>query len=174
MTVTFKGQPMTLAGPDLQVGHEAPAFTLVSTDLKPMTLDDVTNGGTRHAMLIVVPSLDTGVCSLESKKFNMRLGELPPDVAAYVVSRDLPFAQGRWAKEQGDINLAMLSDYRDGSFGRAYGVFIEELGLLARSVFIIGKDKSILYKQLVPEVGQEPNYDDAMAAASRTTSPVKA
>jgi len=174
MSVTFKGRPMELNGPDLKAGDAAPDFTLVSGDLQTFTLNDAVEDGKRNALLIVVPSLDTGVCSLESQKFNTRIGELPADVVAYVVSRDTPFAQGRWSKEQGDVKLRMLSDFRDHSFGPAYGVLIQELGLLARSIFIIGKDKSIIYKQVVPEVTQEPDYDDAIAAASRTSSAVNA
>ncbi len=170
MTVTFKGQPVTLEGPDLKTGDKAPDFTLANAELKPMTLDDVTARGTKNALLIVVPSLDTGVCSTESAKFNARIGELPPDVAAYVVSRDLPFAQARWAKEQGEVKLQMLSDYREHSFGPAYGVLVKELGLLARSIFIVGKDKTIRYKQVVTEIGQEPDYDDAIAAAHKVSS----
>jgi thiol peroxidase len=142
--------------------------------MKTVTLDDVTEHGTRNALLIVVPSLDTGVCSIESQKFNARVGELPADVATYVVSRDTPFAQARWAKEQGDVKLRFLSDFRDHSFGPSYGVEIKSLGLLARSLFIIGKDKTIRYKQVVPEVTQEPDYDDAIAAAFKTSSAVNA
>jgi thiol peroxidase len=161
---------MTLEGPDLKAGDKAPNFTLVDVDMKTVTLDDVTDHGTKNALLIVVPSLDTGVCSMESAKFNARIGEIPPDVVAYVVSRDLPFAQARWVKEQGDVKLRMLSDFRDHSFGPAFGVLIKELGLLARSIFIVGKDRTILYKQLVPEVTQEPDYDDVIAAAFKTSS----
>ncbi len=174
MTVTFKGNPVTLRGPDLATGDTAPGFTLVNTEMQAVTLDDVVKGGTRNALLIVVPSLDTGVCSLESQKFNKRVAELPADVTAYIVSRDLPFAQTRWANEQGEVVLHFLSDYRDGAFGSAYGVLIEELGLLARSVFIIGKNKSILYRQIVPEVAQEPDYEDVIAAANRTSSAANA
>ncbi len=170
MTITFKGQSMTLEGPDLKVGDKAPNFTLVDADLKTVTLDDITEHGTKNALLIVVPSLDTGVCSIESAKFNARVGELPPDVVAYVVSRDLPFAQARWVKEQGDVKLRMLSDFRDHSFGPAFGVLIKELGLLARSIFIVGKDKTIRYKQIVPEVTHEPDYEDVIAAAFKTSS----
>jgi thiol peroxidase len=165
---------MHLAGPDLQAGDKAPDFTLVDGDLKSVDLDGVTHNGTRNALLIVVPSLDTSVCSIESQKFNARVGEFPADVVAYVVSRDTPFAQSRWVKEQGDVKLTMLSDFRDHSFGPAYGVLIEPLGLLARSVFIIGKDKTIKYKQLVAEVTNEPDYDDVVAAAFTTSSAVNA
>jgi thiol peroxidase len=165
---------MHLAGPDLQAGDKAPDFTLVDGDLKSVDLDGVTHNGTRNALLIIVPSLDTSVCSIESQKFNARVGEFPADVVAYVVSRDTPFAQSRWVKEQGDVKLTMLSDFRDHSFGPAYGVLIEPLGLLARSVFIIGKDKTIKYKQLVAEVTNEPDYDDVVAAAFTTSSAVNA
>jgi len=174
MTVTFKGEPKQLAGRELQAGERAPDFTLAGDGLKRVTLDDVLEHGSKNALLIVVPSLDTTVCSIESAKFNARLGELPADVKGYVVSVDLPFAQARWAKDQGDIKLQMLSDYKDHSFGRAYGVLIEDLGLLARSVFVIGKDSRIVYKQIVPEVTQEPDYDDAIAAAVKSSSAVNA
>src|SRR5579872_2453133 len=174
MNVTFKGQPVTLEGPEVNVGDAAPDFTVIETDMSPVTLDDVTDHGKKNALLIVVPSLDTGVCSLESQKFNTRIGELPPDVTAFVVSRDLPFAQARWAKDQGDVKLRMLSDYRDHTFGPAYGVLVKELGLLARSIFIVGKDKTIKYRQIVPEIGQEPDYEDVIAAALRTSSAVNA
>ncbi len=175
MAVTMKGNPVQLEGPDLKVGDPAPDFTVVSGGMDATkTLDDVVEYGMKNALLIVVPSLDTGVCSIESQKFNARLGELPPDVAAYVVSRDLPFAQSRWSKEQGEVKLQMLSDARDHSFGPAYGVAMKGLGLLARSVFIIGKDKTIRYKQVVSEVTQEPDYDDAISAASKISSAINA
>lgn len=168
--VTFKGEPKTLVGPELREGQPLPAFTVTSGDLKPVTPQTLTAGGTRAAMLIVVPSLDTGVCSLESKTFNGRIGELPEGVTAYVVSRDLPFAMGRWAKEQGDVKLQMLSDYRDHSFGRATGLEIKELGLLARAVIVVGRDGRVRYVQLVRETTQEPNYDEAIAAARAAAS----
>lgn len=174
MTVTFKGQSMNLTGPDLKMGDKAPDFTLVDGDMKTVALDGVTHGGTRNALLIVVPSLDTSVCSVESQKFNARIADFPADVAAYVISRDTPFAQSRWAREQGDITLTMLSDFRDHSFGPAYGVLMEPLGLLARSVFIVGKEKTIRYKQIVPEVTDEPDYEAVIAAAFTTSSAVNA
>jgi thioredoxin-dependent peroxiredoxin len=166
--VTFKGNPMTLQGPVLEAGAPAPEFALAAGDLANVTLDTLVDGGTRAAMLIVVPSLDTSVCSLESHKFNQRLGELPAGVRAWVVSMDLPFAQSRWAgaQEGGKVGLGLLSDYRDRSFGRNYGLLIEELGLLARAIVVVGKDKSITYVQIVPEVANEPDYDAALKAAA--------
>lgn len=166
MTVTFKGQPMTLSGPELHAGDPAPSFNLTAGDLSSVTVDTLVDDGRRAAMLIVVPSLDTNVCSLESKKFNGRIGELPPDVVASVVSMDLPFAQGRWCGAEGDIKLQMLSDYRDHSFGENYGLRVKELGLLARAIVVIGKDKTIRYVQIVPEIAQEPDYDAALKAAA--------
>lgn len=161
--VTFKGNPMTLVGSELNVGDTAPELYLIGTDMSVKNLDAVLSGGA--AMLIVVPSLDTGVCSLESKKFNGRIDELPKGVHAYVVSLDLPFAQGRWCGSEGVANLGMLSDYRNHRFGNDYGLRIKELGLLARAIVVIGKDKKIAYSELVGEVTNEPNYDAAIAAA---------
>jgi thioredoxin-dependent peroxiredoxin len=164
--VTFKGKPMTLLGPALKVGDAAPDFHLTAGDLSVSTIDALSDGGKKALMFISVPSLDTGVCSLESQKFNARLGELPANVAAFVVSMDLPFAQARWCGAQdGGITLGMLSDYRDHSFGLNYGLLIGELGLLARAIVVVGKDKKIAYVQIVREVTSEPDYDAAMKAA---------
>ena len=164
--VTFKGKPMTLLGAELRAGDPAPQFELTAGDLSPVNLDILLDEGKRAAMLLVVPSLDTSVCSLESQKFNARLGELPPDVSAAVVSMDLPFAQARWCGAQGDVKLEMLSDYRDHSFGLNYGLLIAELGLHARAIVVIGKDRTIRYVQLVREVANEPDYDAALKAAA--------
>lgn len=164
--VTFKGTPMTLLGPELRVGDPAPEFTLTAGDLAPVTLDTLTDEGKRAALLIVVPSLDTSVCSLESKKFNSRLSELPADVKAAVVSMDLPFAQARWCAAEGEIKLDMLSDYRDRSFGSNYGLLIAELGLLARAIVVIGKNRDIAYVEVVREIANEPDYDAALRAAA--------
>lgn len=163
---SFKGKPVTLLGPELHVGDPAPAFTVSAGDLSAVTPEILLDGGRNAAMLIVVPSLDTSVCSLESQKFNARLGELPEGVRAAVVSMDLPFAQARWCGAQGDVKLEMLSDYRDHSFGLNYGLLIEELGLLARAIVVIGKDRTVKYVQIVPEVANEPDYDAALKAAA--------
>jgi len=170
--VTFHGKPMTLLGADLHAGDPAPSFTLATTALEPYTLETATDGGTRAALLIVVPSLDTGVCSKETDTFYKRLGELPPGVVACVVSLDLPFAQARWAAEHGAEGLIFLSAYREHGFGAAYGVLIKELGLLARSEFVIGKDKMIAYAHLVPEIGEEPDYDRTLTAAAKARAKV--
>jgi thioredoxin-dependent peroxiredoxin len=163
--ITFKGNPMTLLGPALKPGDAAPDFHLTSGDLGVVTLDAALGKGENAVMFIVIPSIDTSVCSLESKKFNTRIAELPAGVKAFVVSMDLPFAQGRWCGAEGDITLGMLSDYRDHSFGLNYGLLIGELGLLTRAIVVVGKDKKIKYMQIVPEVASEPDYDAAIAAA---------
>jgi thioredoxin-dependent peroxiredoxin len=163
--ITFKGNPMTLLGPAIKAGDAAPDFHLTGKDLGVVTLDAALDKGANAAMFIVIPSIDTPVCSIESKKFNTRLSEIPSGVKAFVVSMDLPFAQGRWCGAEGDIAIGMLSDYRDHSFGLNYGLLIGELGLLARAIVVVGKDKKIAYVQIVPEVGSEPDYDAAIAAA---------
>jgi thioredoxin-dependent peroxiredoxin len=162
--ITFRGKPMTLLGPALYVGEAAPQFTLSSADLTPFTLNDALANGSREALLIVVPSLDTPTCSVETSTFHKRLVEVPPDAAAFVVSLDLPFAQKRWADASDATGLTYLSDYRDHSFGLAYGLSIKEIGLLARAVIVIGKDAKIKYVEIVSEVASEPNYDGAFAA----------
>jgi thioredoxin-dependent peroxiredoxin len=165
--VLFKGNPVTLLGPELHAGDPAPQFMLTAGDLSGVNLDMLLDEGKRAAMLIVVPSLDTSVCNLESQKFNARIGELPPDVTAAVVSMDLPFAQARWCGAQGaEVKLQMLSDYRDRSFGLNYGLLIAELGFHARAIVVIGKDRTIRYVQLVPDVASEPDYDAALKAAA--------
>lgn len=163
--ITMKGNPRTLVGPELHSGDAAPDFALSAADLSVKHLDDVVGGGKNAALLIVVPSLDTNVCSIESHKFNDRIAELPEGVKAYVVSMDLPFAQTRWKGDGDEIQLGLLSDYRERSFGPAYGVLIKEMGLLARSIFVIGADKTIRYVQIVPEISAEPDYDAAIDAA---------
>jgi thiol peroxidase len=163
--ITFRGNPMTLNGPELHAGDPAPDFTLTATGLKPFTLSDATASGTRDALLITVPSLDTPTCSVETSTFHKRLAELPDGVAAFVVSADLPFAQARWAEANDAAGLQYLSDYRDRGFAHAYGVAIKELALLARAVFLVGRDGRIAYVQLVSEVATEPDYEAVFAAA---------
>ena len=164
--VTGRGNPLTLVGPSLKVGDRAPDVHFAAKDLSVVSLDDLLDGGKRAALLIVVPSLDTSVCSLESRTFNKRIRELPAGVKAYVVSVDLPFAQARWCSgEEGEIDLEMLSDYRLQEFGRRFGVYVKETGLLARSTFVVAKDGTIAYAEIVPEITTEPNYDAAIVAA---------
>ncbi|MEO6913280.1 MAG: thiol peroxidase [Candidatus Baltobacteraceae bacterium] len=165
--VTFKGQPITLIGPGLKAGDGAPDFALTAGDLSSVSLDQITDGGKRAALLVALPSLDTPVCNTEAQTFNKRLASFPTGIATYVVSMDLPFAQGRWCGQHGDVTIGTLSDYRDRSFGENYGVLMKGLGLLARAVFLIGADKKIAYVQMVPEVTSEPDYDAVIAAVRK-------
>ncbi len=165
--VTFHGTPMTLVGRELRAGDRAPAFSVLTTEMKPYTLDDLTDGGKRSALLIVVPSLDTGVCSLEAQTFHKRIGELPSDVRAFVVSRDLPFAMQRWATENGAEKLAYLSDFKDRSFGPAFGTDVKELGLLSRAIFLVSADGTIRYAEYVKEISDQPAFDAVFAAIAK-------
>jgi len=161
--VTFQGTPMSLVGRKLGVGDSAPAFDLISSELEPVSSKDVFGSGKR-ALLIVVPSLDTSVCSLEAQTFQQRLGELPSDVKAYIVSRDLPFAMSRWAGANDAAGLAYLSDFKDHTFGPAYGVVVDELGVLARAVFIVDANGRLTYVKVVKEIADQPDFDEVFAA----------
>lgn len=164
--ITWKGSPITLQGRAVAAGDKAPEFRLSGGDLSEVALNDVLEGGKRAVMFLVVPSLDTGVCSIETGKFSKRVDELPVDkLKTYAVSMDLPFAQKRWCVAETVQNITMLSDYRDHSFGYAFGVRMKEKGLLARSIIIIGGDGVVRYVQLVPDGTSEPDYEAAMTAA---------
>jgi thiol peroxidase len=159
--VTFRGNPLTLLGPDLQVGEKAPDFRVVDLDLNPVTLKDFAG---KVLLISVTPSLDTPVCDAQGRRFNELAAGLSGDVVVANISVDLPFAQRRWCGANGIDRIKVLSDYQDRDFGLKYGVLIKELKLLARSVWIVDKDGIIRYKQIVPEVTTEPDYDAALAA----------
>ncbi len=160
--ITFKGNPMTLLGPALAVGDKAPAFTAVDTGLAQVSLADFAG---KIKIISAVPSLDTPVCDTETRRFNQEAAALPDSVVLLTVSMDLPFAQKRWCGAAGIDRVKTLSDYRDRSFGLAYGVVIKELMLLSRSIFVIDATDTIRYIQHVPEVTSEPDYAAVLAAA---------
>jgi len=155
------GNPMTLLGPELKAGDKAPDFSAVDNGLKPVDLAATGNG---VRVFSVVPSLDTPVCDMQTKRFNEEAGKLG-DVTIYTVSMDLPFAQKRWCGAFGVDHVKMLSDHRDGSFGQAYGTLIKELRILSRAIFVVDKNNVICHAEYVKEVSEHPNYDAAMAAA---------
>ena len=161
--VTFKGNPMTLAGEAVKAGGPAPAFKLhyFEGGLKTLTNDDLKG---KPTILSVVPSLDTPVCQMQTKKFNEQIGALGDKVNAVTVSLDLPFAMNRFCGAESIKNLRNGSDYMDRSFGQNWGMLIEELKILARGTFVLDKDGNVVYAETVPEVAQEPNYDAAMTA----------
>jgi thiol peroxidase len=153
---------MTLLGPALKAGDKAPAFTLLDGGLQPVRLSDFAG---KTKLISVVPSLDTPVCELQTIRFHQEAAKLPDSVAVLTVSMDLPFAQSRFCTTHGIDKIKVVSDFQDASFGLAYGVLLKELRLLARSIFVVDANDAIRYVQIVPEVGEHPNYDAALAAA---------
>lgn len=162
-SVTFKGSPVTLVGNEVKVGDTAPNFTVLANDLSEVTLNDIEG----HVRLIsVVPSIDTGVCDAQTRRFNEEAASLP-GVKILTISCDLPFAQARWCAAAGIENVQVLSDHRDLSFGEAFGVVMKELRLLARSIFVVDSTGKITYKEIVNEVTNHPNYTAAIEAAKQ-------
>ncbi len=159
----FKGTDVTLEGNQLEVGDVAPVVTIVGADL-----NDIEVGGAKDQvqLIISVPSLDTAVCAAETRKFNEAVGSL--DICATtVVSMDLPFASSKFCSTEGIDNIEVGSDYVDKDFGKAYGVLMQDnklKGLLARAVFVVNRSGEIIYKEIVPEVTAEPDYDEALEA----------
>ncbi|MBP1934338.1 thiol peroxidase [Ammoniphilus resinae] len=159
--VTFKGNSITLLGNEVKVGDKAPNFTVLANDLSPVTLED-SKGTVR--VISVVPSLDTGVCDQQTRRFNEEAANLE-GVTILTVSVDLPFAQKRWCGAAGIERVQTLSDHRELSFGEAYGVAIKELRLLTRAVFVVDKNDQVTYVEYVPEATNHPNYEAAIDAA---------
>jgi thioredoxin-dependent peroxiredoxin len=164
--VTFKGNPVTLLGKEINVGDQAPDFTVLDNNMNPVTLQD-SKGKIR--LISVVPSLDTGVCDAQTRKFNERAAELGEDVVILTVSVDLPFAQKRWCAASGIDAVQTLSDHRDLSFGEAYGVIMKELRLLARSVFVVDQNDRVTYVEYVQEGTNHPDYEKAIDAVKQLT-----
>ena len=162
---TFKGDPLTLIGPELSPGQAAPDATAVGNDLKPVSIKDFRG---KVLVLVTVPSLDTSVCDTEARRFNEAAAGLGKDVEIVVVSMDLPFAQKRWCAAAGVDRVRTLSDHRDAAVGNAYGILIKELRLLARTVFVIDREGTIRYVQRVKEMTHEPDYDAVLEAMHKT------
>ncbi|MBI5640035.1 MAG: thiol peroxidase [Nitrospirae bacterium] len=163
--VTVKGNPLTLLGPALRVGDKAPDFTVLDGELKEKSPGDFSG---KVKVISVTPSLDTPVCDLQARRFNEEAAKLPEDVVILNISMDLPFAISRFCTSAGIDRVRAFSDHRDASFGNNYGVLIRELRLLARSIFIIGKDDVIRYIEIVPELTNQPDYEKALEALKKT------
>lgn len=159
--ITFKNGPVTLLGNEVKVGDQAPDFNVLANDLSPVTL--ASSAGTVR-LISVVPSLDTGVCDAQTRRFNEEAANLG-NVKVLTVSVDLPFAQKRWCGAAGIENVQTLSDHRDLSFGVNYGVAIKELRLLARAIFVVDSSDKVVYVEYVSEATNHPNYEAAIAAA---------
>jgi len=160
-TVTVDGRPVKLTGHGVKVGDKAPDFVAIGHDMAPVSLS-ATRGKVR--VLASVPSLDTSVCDLETRRFNEETAGLGSAVQVLVISMDLPFAQKRWCDAAGVERVQTLSDHRDAAFGQAYGMLMADARLLARAVFVIDADDVVRYVQLVPEIGQEPDYEAVLRA----------
>ncbi|API90846.1 thiol peroxidase [Virgibacillus pantothenticus] len=162
--VTFQHEPVTLLGNEVKVGDQAPDFNVLTNDLKEVTLDDYKG---KVKLISVVPSIDTGVCADQTKRFNEEAAAIG-NVQVLTVSMDLPFAQKRWVTQHNIDQLDILSDHRDASFGHQYGVLIKELRLLARAIFVVDSNDKVNYVEYVSEVSNHPDYDAALEAAKKT------
>lgn len=160
--ITIEGNALTLTGNEVKLGEPAPDFEALDNNLSPVKLSSFKG---KVCIICSVPSLDTSVCDIETRRFNKEAGQLGPDVVVLTISMDLPFAQKRWCGAAGIKNVQTLSDHREAAFGAAYGVLIKELRLLARAVFVIDKDGVVRYIEIVDELTNEPNYEAALKAA---------
>ena len=162
--VSAQSKPVTLLGQGVEVGQKAPNFTVVDGSFTPVTLDNYQG---QAVLLSVVPSLDTGVCSIQTKHFNEKVATEYPSVAMLTLSADLPFAQKRFCKAENIDKVVTLSDSVWRDFGKNYGLIIKDMGLLTRAVFVLDKEHNIVYKQLVDNLSKEPDYDGAIAALKK-------
>lgn len=162
--ITFKGNALTLIGDELKVGNVAPDLEVLDNELTPVKLSSFRG---KVCVLSSVPSLDTPVCDMETRRFNEEAARLGPEVVILTISMDLPFAQKRWCGATGVDKVTTLSDHRDAAFGKAYGVLIKELRLLARAVFVVDQAGRIQYIQLVKEVTEEPDYQAVLDAVKK-------
>jgi thiol peroxidase len=163
--ITMKGNPLTLLGPERKAGDVAPEIEVLNNDLSPVKLSSFHG---KVCVISSVPSLDTPVCDMETRRFNEAAGKLGDDVVILTISMDLPFAQKRWCGAAGVEKVITLSDHREAAFGEAYGVLIKELRLLARAVFVVDRDGTIQYVQLVKELTEEPDYNAVLEAVNKS------
>ncbi len=162
--VTMKGDELILLGDAVGTGQKAPDFEVVANDLSTVRFSSFFG---KICVISSVPSLDTSVCDTMTRRFNEEAGKLGEDVVVLTISMDLPFAQKRWCGSAGIENVQTLSDHRDASFGKAFGVLIKELRLLARAVFVVDNESIIRYVQIVPELTNEPDYEAALNAVKQ-------
>jgi thioredoxin-dependent peroxiredoxin len=161
-------QPVILLGKKVVLGARSPDFKVVDANFKTVTLADYKG---KTVMISVVPSIDTGICSLQTKRFNTEVANLPDNVALLTISTDLPFAQKRYCQQEKIDKLAVLSDAVWRDFGSNYGLLIKDMGMLTRAVLIIDSKGKLVYQQLVPELAQEPDYDAALLALKAVVDP---
>ncbi|WP_240419043.1 thiol peroxidase [Paenibacillus periandrae] len=161
---TLKGNPITLVGNEVKVGDKAPDFTVNKNLLEQATLADYAG---KVKLISVVPSLDTGVCDAQTRRFNEEAAKLGDNVVVLTISVDLPFAQARWCGAAGIDKVITLSDYKNHSFGTAYGVLIKEIHLLMRSIFVLDANDNVQYVEYLGEMTEHPNYENAIEAVKK-------
>jgi thiol peroxidase len=161
---TIKGNPLTLIGKEIKVGDKAPDFKVNKDLMTQVSLHDFDG---KVKLISVVPSLDTGVCDAQTRRFNVEAGKLGDKVTVLTLSMDLPFAQARWCGAAGVDQVVTLSDYKDASFGEAYGVLIKELRLLMRAIFVVDANNTVQYVEYLSEMTNAPDFDKAIAAVSK-------
>ena len=162
--IAMRENPLTLVGEEMKVGNPAPDFIVLDNNLSPVKFSSYRG---KICIISSVPSLDTPVCDIETRKFNEEAGRLGEDVVILTISMDLPFAQKRWCAAAGVNRVQTLSDHRDASFGTSYGVLIKELRLLARAVFLVDRKGILQYIQLVKEISKEPDYEEVLNALKK-------
>jgi len=165
--IKFKGNPLTLLGNELKLGDKIPDVEVLANDLSPIKLSSFKG---KVCVICTVPSLDTPVCDVQTRKFNEQASSLGDDVVVLTVSMDLPFAQARWCGSANVENVQTLSDHAKAEFGNGFGVLIKELRLLARTVFVVDKGGIIRYIEIVEELTNEPDYEAALNATKETVS----
>ncbi len=159
--VKMKGNPLVLSGNEVKTGQSAPDFEVLDNGLSPVKFSSFRG---KICLVSSVPSLDTSVCDIQTRKFNEKVATLDSNVVVLTISMDLPFAQKRWCGASGLKNVLTFSDHRKAEFGKAFGVLIEQLRLLARAVFIVDAAGVIRYIQIVKELTNEPDYNEAIEA----------
>ena len=162
--MTFAGNPLTLTGKEVKVGKKAPDFTVLNKELKEVKLTDFAG---KTKIISVYPSLDTPVCDIQARRFNQEAQSLSKAITVLNISMDLPFALARFCTSAGINNVETLSDHRDASFGKAYGVLVKELRLLARAIFVVDASDVVRYMEIVPEMTNQPDYDKALEEAKK-------
>ena len=164
---TMRGRPLTLVGPEIRAGQQAPKARVLAQDMSEVTLGEPDG---QVQILLTVPSVDTPVCAAETKRFNEEAARLP-GVAVKVVSVDLPFALKRWCGAEKVENLQLLSDHRSLEFGQQYGTLVQEMRILSRAAFVLDGRGQVLHAEYVPEIADHPNYDAILAAARQAAGP---
>lgn len=165
--VTLEGKPLTLLGSEIKVGDRAPDFSVLANDMSDLSLS--TDSG-KVRLILSVTSLDTPICAAETRRFNEAAVQFQDNVVIYLISCDLPFAQGRWCGAAGVGNLKTLSDHKNVNFGEAYGTLVKESRLLSRAIFLVDENDTVQYVEYVAEIGEHPNYDAVSEAVNKLAS----